>query len=73
MKDGVPAGKAEQSHRANGDSITIQARFPALLAGKYTAILEGNLHTTKWWRETLELTGKMDNPFLIDPSHHKHA
>ncbi|MFA1418532.1 hypothetical protein ACDL62_10440 [Corynebacterium diphtheriae] len=73
LKDGVPAGKAEQSYRANGDSITIQPRFPALLAGKYTAILEGNLHTTKWWRETLELTGKMDNPLLIDPSHHKHA
>ncbi|AEX68920.1 hypothetical protein CDPW8_0258 [Corynebacterium diphtheriae PW8] len=41
MKDGVPVGKAEQSYRVNGDSITIQARFPALLAGKYTAILEG--------------------------------
>ncbi|UJL52918.1 hypothetical protein FE380_01190 [Corynebacterium diphtheriae] len=42
-------------------------------AGKYTAILEGNLHTTKWCQETLELSGKMDNPLLIDPSHHKHA
>ncbi|MHC9722161.1 hypothetical protein ACQXX4_12160, partial [Corynebacterium diphtheriae] len=42
----------------NGDSITIQARFPALLVGKYSAILEGNLHTTKWFRETLELSGK---------------
>ncbi|CAB0534497.1 hypothetical protein CIP107521_00221 [Corynebacterium diphtheriae] len=30
LKDGVPAGKAEQSYRVNGDSITIQARFPAL-------------------------------------------
>ncbi|MHC9708069.1 hypothetical protein ACQXY1_07620 [Corynebacterium diphtheriae] len=64
LKDGVPAGKAEQSYRANGDSITIQPRFPALLAGKYTAILEGNLHTTKGVEKPLNSPEKWITLFL---------